>query len=165
MVRQAHHERTGGLATKGLGGYPYPRLQSGCTTRACGQIPRHSGLEPESRRFESNNDLMHILIDSGLPIRRSREGGNLAGWSQDSCFHRKDGLICPHSLALMANRCGRGQMHVPPWVWFCGGSSNPLGVCPAGFEELPRDDVVPDTLPLTTPPAYFRATCMTKSGS
>ena len=39
--------------------------------RACGQIPRHSGLEPESRRFESNNDLMHILIDSGF--RRNNE--------------------------------------------------------------------------------------------
>ena len=42
-----------------------------CRPRACGQIPRHSGLEPESRRFESNNDLMHILIDSGF--RRNDE--------------------------------------------------------------------------------------------
>ena len=35
------------------------------------KLPRHSGLEPESRRFESNNDLMHLLIASGF--RRNDE--------------------------------------------------------------------------------------------
>ena len=61
---------------------PRPAMFVGCSTeslprnflydsRACGQIPRHSGLEPESRRFESNNDLMHILINSGF--RRNDE--------------------------------------------------------------------------------------------
>ena len=53
---------------------PRPAMFVGCSTepiprnvlydsRACGQIPRHSGPEPESSRFESNNDLMHILIN------------------------------------------------------------------------------------------------------
>ena len=34
------------------------RLRGNGRFRACGQIPRHSGLEPESRRLESNNDLV-----------------------------------------------------------------------------------------------------------
>ena len=43
--------------------------------RRVDKLPCHSGLEPESRRFESNNDLVHILIDSGL--RRNDENFDL----------------------------------------------------------------------------------------
>ena len=78
--------------------------------RACGQIPRHSGLEPESRRFESNNDLMHILIDSRF--RRNDEDFDFV-----HAPYGKDDL----QITLMSGRGSSRRQSVTAILYRCYG--------------------------------------------